>query len=135
MKILLLLNQSYPNGYALTKRFHLYAKGFVKKGHQALIILPHPTEKNEDTLNQNTSGIYDEVPFRYMSSSTIRSTSFFKRRQQDITGSIKTGIFLLKEKPDIVISSNFSYVFFIYLRIIHFLLLLRFFGKEMRLIT
>lgn len=118
MKIALLLNQSYPNGYALTKRFHLYAKGFVKKGHQALIILPHPTEKNKDTLNKNTSGIYDEVPFRYMSSSTIRSTSFFKRRQQDFTGSIKTGIFLLQEKPEIVISSNFSYVFFIYLRII-----------------
>ncbi len=118
MKIILLLNQSYPHGYALTKRFHLYAKGFIHKGHRAIIVIPHPTEKNNDTLNKSISEIYDDVPFQYLSASTVRSSNFFKRRHHDVMGSIKTGIFLLKEKPDVVISSAFSTVFFIYLKVI-----------------
>ncbi|MFW6275046.1 MAG: glycosyltransferase family 4 protein [bacterium] len=118
MKITLLLNQTYPYGYALTKRFHLYAKGFIRNGHSANILIPLPTEKSEKTKNTKTSGVYDEVPYNYTTPSTIRSKNFLLRRMYDFTGAINAGKFILREKPDIIITSTFSVVFFIFLRII-----------------
>lgn len=118
MKIFLLLNQTYPYGYALTKRFHLYAKGFIKNGHTANIVVPLPTEKSNKTINTATSGVYDDVPFRYTSNSTIRSKKFLHRRIHDFLGALTAGKIFIKEKPDIIITSTFSLPFFIFLKLI-----------------
>lgn len=117
MKIFLLLNQAYPYGYALTKRFHLYAKSFIANGHFAKIIIPQPTEKKRSD-NQSTSGIHDNVPFLYTCRTTLRSKDFWSRRWHDFAGALRTGLLILKEKPDIVIVSAFSNYFYLYLRLI-----------------
>ena len=130
MKIYLLLNQPYPNGYALTKRFHLYAKGFIKNGHQVKIIIPHPTEYEDKLGNKLISGTYENVSFEYKWKSTNRSNSFFKRRYHDLAGSLKTGFTLIKDRPDVVISSSFSFLFFLYLKFISFLFPFKFFHEK-----
>ena len=121
MKILLLLNQSYPNGYALPKRFHLYAKGFIKNGHLAKIIIPRPTEKFGNSDKNPAKGIYEDVPFEYSSNSNIRSNHFFQRRYVDFYSFLKTGHTIYKEKPNIIITSNFSISFIIFIKIISLL--------------
>jgi len=121
MKILLLLNQSYPNGYALPKRFHLYAKGFIYNGHFAKIIIPIPTEKFGDNKNYPLNGIHDNVPFEYSSINNIRSKHFFKRRFDDIYGVINMGFIIFKENPKIIITSNFSILFILYLKILSYI--------------
>ena len=118
MKIYLLLNQPYPNGYALTKRFHLYAKGLVNNGHYSKIIIPQPIKGNEKLLNISTSGIFDDVPFEYTCNDTRRGKSFLMRRYQDFIGTYKVGLICIKERPDIVITSSFSLCFYLYLKFI-----------------
>src|SRR5690554_6226846 len=117
MKIFLLLNQAYPYGYALTKRFHLYAKGFIENGHFAKIVIPHPTEKI-NSVNKSTSGNFNNVPFKYTWNTTKRSKNFWSRRWHDFAGAIRTGLVILKEKPDILIVSTFSVYIYFYLKLI-----------------
>ena len=118
MKILLLLNQPYPNGYALTKRFHLYAKGFIKNGHSAKLIIPIPREKIGKSNNNLSKGYHEGVPFEYSWRNCERSNSFIIRRYHDFYGAIKTGIIIINEKPDIIITSSFSFFIYCYLKLI-----------------
>ncbi|AHW62271.1 Glycosyltransferase involved in cell wall bisynthesis [Draconibacterium orientale] len=118
MKIFLLLNQPYPHGFALTKRFHLYAKGFVHEGHIAKVILPVPTEANNVLNNSKISGIFEKIPFEYTCNNTIRSKRFILRRWQDILGSIKAGLVCIRELPDVLIISAFPIYFYLFLKVI-----------------
>ena len=130
MKIFLFLNQPYPNGYALTKRFHLYAKGLARNGHEVKIIIPHPTEYEDKLGNLSIKGIYEDVKFEYKWKSTKRSNSFIKRRYHDFTGSIKSGFTLIKERPEVVITSSFSFIFFVYIKLISLLFPFKFFHEK-----
>ena len=112
MKIVLLLNQPYPNGYALTKRFHLYAKGFIKNGHSAKIIIPIPREKIGQSNNKLSKGTHEGVPFEYSWRNCERSNNFIIRRVHDFYGALKTGILIINEKPNIIITSSFSIFIF-----------------------
>lgn len=118
MKIFLLLNQPYPNGYALSKRFHLYAKGLIENNQDVKILIPKPTDTINKPLNNNTSGFYDNVEYKYFWKHTTRSDYFFIRRWHDFIGVIMTGIFFIRKKPDIVITSTFSNIAFWYWRLI-----------------
>ena len=127
MKIYLLLNQPYPNGYALTKRFHLYAKGLIRNGHEVKIIIPHPTEYEDKLGNISISGIFEDVKFEYKWKSTKRSNGFLMRRYHDFTGGLKCGLTLIKERPDVVVTSSFSILFFLYVKLISFLFPFKFY--------
>jgi glycosyltransferase involved in cell wall biosynthesis len=118
MKIFLLLNQPYPNGYALTKRFHLYAKGLIQLGHNVKVIIPFPVEKSSKSINNIISGVYEGVPFEYQWKNTTRSKNFFIRRYHDFLGLFKTALNCYKEKPDFIISASFPLLFFLFLRFI-----------------
>ena len=118
MKILLLLNQPYPNGYALTKRFHLYAKGFIKNGHSAKLIIPIPREKIGQSNNNISKGSHEGVPFEYSWRNCERSNNFIIRRYHDLYGLLKTGIIIINEKPDIIITSSFSFFTYCYIKLI-----------------
>lgn len=118
MKILLLLNQPYPNGYALTKRFHLYAKGFIKNGHIAKLIIPIPREKIGQSNNNLSKGSYDGVPFEYSWRNCERSNYFAIRRFHDLYGALKTGIIIINEKPNIIIISSFSFFIYCFIKLI-----------------
>lgn len=118
MKIFLLLNQPYPQGYALTKRFHLYAKGFIKNGNYAKLIVPLPREKAGEGFNNAIIGNHEGVPFEYAWRNCERSNSFVTRRFHDLYGSLRTGTMVLRDKPQIIITSSFSVLFYLYLKLI-----------------
>jgi len=118
MKIILLLNQPYPNGYALTKRFHLYAKGIIKNGHNAKFIIPIPNEKTGQSKNNLTRGYYEEIPYEYSWKNCERSKYFIIRRIHDLYGYLNTGIKIIKEKPTIIITSSFPFLFYCYIKLI-----------------
>lgn len=118
MKIFLLLNQPYPHGYALTKRFHLYAKGFIKNGNYTKLIIPIPRETAGEGNNKVLNGNHEGVPFEYAWKNCQRSNSFITRRFHDLYGSLRTGIMVFREKPNIIITSSFSILFFLFLKLI-----------------
>lgn len=120
MKIFLLSEQPYPIGFALTRRFHYYCKGFIHHGHEAKVIMPFPTEKGNNPLNTLTEGIFDGVAFRYAWKTTTRSQSFIRRRYHDFAGIVNTGKILISEKPDVVITSVFSLRFYLFLKLLSF---------------
>lgn len=61
MRIFLLLNQPYPNGYALSKRFHLYAKGLTENKQEVIILIPKPTDIINKPLNKSTNGFHNFI--------------------------------------------------------------------------
>lgn len=126
MKVFLLLNQPYPKGYALSKRFHLYAKGLVENGQEVKILIPIPTESTKKPLNNEVSGFFDNVEYKHLWKHTTRSNFFFVRRWHDLYGVVMTGVIFITQKPDIVITSTFSNIAFGYWRIITYLLSIKF---------
>lgn len=118
MKILLLLNQPYPNGYALTKRIHLYAKGIIKNGHIAKIIIPIPKEKTGKSRNILSKGVHDGIPYEYSWKKCERSEYFIERRIHDLYGYLNTGRKIIIEKPNVIITSSFPFLFYCYLKLI-----------------
>lgn len=130
MKIFLLLNQPYPNGYALTKRFHLYAKGLIENNQKVKILIPKPTDTTKKPLNKSTCGIYDNVEYKYFWKHTTRSNSFFIRRLHDFFGVFMTGIFIIKKKPDVVITSSFSNIAYLYWRLITYIFSIKFIKEK-----
>lgn len=118
MKIIILLNQPYPNGYALTKRFHLYAKGLVENNQEVEILIPKPTDSINKPLNNRVFGVSDNVNYKYFWKYTTRSNSFLIRRWHDFFGVFMTGIYLINKKPEIVITSTFSNMAFLYWKLI-----------------
>lgn len=90
----------------MAKRLHLYCKGLNEIGHTTEIVIPHETV---NPLNQNASihktiGSYEGVSYKYLSSSLVRSTNFFKRRVSDLKGNIKSVFYLFwTAKPDIIL--------------------------------
>jgi glycosyltransferase involved in cell wall biosynthesis len=130
MKIFLLLNQPYPHGYALTKRFHLYAKGFVENGQAVKILIPKPTDSIKKPLNNSTAGVYNDIEYKYFWKHTTRSESFIIRRWHDFYGVLITGIYIIKEKPDIVITSTFPNIALLYWKVVTLFLLTKFIREK-----
>ncbi len=104
MKILVLFNGSFPQGLAMSKRLKLYSKGLIELGNEVEIIIPHATESIRSIKNCNLAGIFDGIPFQYLSCSTRRSKNFFKRRIDDFVGYLKLLVFILfkDSRPDII---------------------------------
>lgn len=71
----------FPNGMAATSRVTAYARGLASTGAAVHLILLGPSEIDETrALNTETSGVYEGIPFEYMSISTVKSASFFTRQ-------------------------------------------------------
>jgi len=118
MKILVLLNQPYPKGFALTKRMHLYANGFIANNENAKILIPIPRENQGEARNDKCNGIFDNVEFEYAWKSCERSKYFFIRRFHDFFGYLYSGIIILKYAPNVIITTRFSSFFYLYIKII-----------------
>jgi glycosyltransferase involved in cell wall biosynthesis len=105
MKITIILNEAYPYGMACTNRVHLYAKRFNERGHDVEIIIPKPTENHRiPAKNTQRKGEYEGVKFRYPMN-PVRSSSFVKRRLNDVLAYFKTLGYVLgrKRKSDILL--------------------------------
>lgn len=110
MKILVIYKGSFPNGLAMTKRLQLYVKGLKEVGNEIEIIIPNATDKNGSKINEFTQGDFEGVPFKYLSNSTERSSSFFLRRIHDFLGYSKLIKYLSNKK------NKFDLVFLIDIR-------------------
>lgn len=104
MKILVLFNGSFPHGLAMSKRLKLYSKGLIELGNEVEIVIPHATESFRNVKNYNLVGIFDGIPFKYLSCTTRRSNFFIRRRFDDFVGYLKLLVFILLKdsRPDIV---------------------------------
>lgn len=109
MRIAFYLNESYPHGMACTKRMHLYAKGLIACGNTVVIIIPKATENSKFVQNKLIKGEFEGVNYQYASNTTIRSSSFIKRRKQDIFALIKSLKLIKSFKPDIVLLVDNSF--------------------------
>lgn len=130
MKVLFLLNQPYPNGYALTKRFHLYAKGLLENGISVKILIPKPTGRGHTSLNKSTNGLYEGVEFEYLWKKTTRSNCFFMRRWHDFFGVFRTGVYIAKSRPHFIVTSTFSFSAFLYWKLISLLFSVKFIREK-----
>ncbi len=111
MNILVILNDLYPNGMALAVRIHLYARGFVQKGHKVFIIVPRPYEKHGQVpKNTLTHGFVDNVEFKYSALTTRRSKYFLVRQVVDGFSLLNAARLILKKRREtdviLIISNN-----------------------------
>ncbi len=99
---------------ACTNRIHLYARGFTQLGHKVLIVVPRPTESQNNIQNSANQGIHEGIGFRYSSPSTVRSRYFLSRRINDINSYRRAIAIAVRYKPDAIINvSDFLSHFFI----------------------
>lgn len=109
-KIYIFTSESFPYGLAATNRIITYARGFLKHKVPVEIICFRKTENKESAVNYQFRGIYKEIPFRYLSKSTIKSRLFPKRQADNLVMDIRLLFFsiaLLNNKSlSIYYSSN-----------------------------
>lgn len=85
MRIVIFGGFSFPHGMAPTPRVSAYAKGLIKNGVDVQVICFKALERPGDgVVNTEARGIYDGVPFEYLSGTTIRPSSFWVRRWLEI---------------------------------------------------
>lgn len=68
--IYIIYKGGFPNGMAGTQRILCYAKGLIAAGAKVQVIIPCTTEYDEPR-NTSLAGMYEGVPFRYLTKTTI----------------------------------------------------------------
>jgi glycosyltransferase involved in cell wall biosynthesis len=114
MKILIFGGIRFPNGLAPAPRIIAYAKGLIKNGVDAQVICFKALERPENGMvNTEPKGIYDGIPFEYLSGTTFRPNSFWMRRWLEIKAIAKLfRYFDAGIKPDATIFfSNYGWTF------------------------
>jgi len=111
MNILVILDDLYPNGMALAARIHLYARGFIKSGHEVFILIPRPYEKyGKVPKNADPHGIVDNVEFKYSALTTVRSKYFIIRQVVDIFSLLNAAVITFQKRKQtdvlLVVSNN-----------------------------
>lgn len=89
MRIIFILDNSYPNGKASAARVREYGKGFVDNGVETLVWMPVPRQRYQDAGVQNpqTKGTDGNgVQFSCISGASKRNKNFFIRQMQDLYG-------------------------------------------------
>lgn len=121
-KILILTNQPFPVGLAGTNRILSYCKGFIYHGYQPEVICIRPTERYNNIINHQPTGIYEGIRYTYPGRTSVRVKSFWGRRQNDVLAVISSILFftmVIKEKGvsfSIFYGNNFlAEIFFIYI--------------------
>jgi glycosyltransferase involved in cell wall biosynthesis len=121
-KIIIITNQPFPLGLAGTNRILSYCKGFIHHGYQPEVICIRPTERYNNIINHQASGIYEGIRYTYPGRTSVRVKSFWGRRQNDVFAVISSILFFTSviKKKDVSFSifygNNFlAEIFFIYL--------------------
>jgi glycosyltransferase involved in cell wall biosynthesis len=103
MRIAILLNEAYPVGMAATNRIHLYAKGLLEMGNEVRIFIPRPTEFHGKVKNTQVKGKHEGVFFQY-ACNPVKSSSFLKRRIQNVKAFVHFLSFFIRFNPDIILT-------------------------------
>ena len=87
MKVYIATMNPFPIGLAATNRIIHYGKGLVKSGMECEVVVIYRTERG-NIVNSLANGVYEDIPFRYISGNTERSNSFIRRRIDDLISDI-----------------------------------------------
>ena len=87
MKVYIATMNPFPIGLAATNRIIHYGKGLVKSGMECEVVVIYRTERG-NIVNRLAEGVYEDIPFRYISGNTERSNSFIRRRIDDLISDI-----------------------------------------------
>ena len=79
-KIYIVVDFAFPVGFAGASRILAYAKGFQYHDNDTLILCIRKTETYNNILNKNARGVYNEVNYRYLSNSPVKSRFVLIRR-------------------------------------------------------
>jgi glycosyltransferase involved in cell wall biosynthesis len=107
----------FPHGLAQTNRLIAMAGGLVKAGCKVKVICLKPTENTSNSLNTQSSGIYNDIPFAYPSGTTFRSKNLLTNFYLFSKGILNASSQLIRENRKQKINCLFMGVsgFFIYL--------------------
>jgi glycosyltransferase involved in cell wall biosynthesis len=94
--IFIFTTEPFPHGFAATNRIISYATGFLHHHEEVQVICIRKTEKEGKIANREVHGKYRDVPFRYLSGTTIKSGSLVIRKMNDLLLNLKLLFFGLK---------------------------------------
>lgn len=105
MKIYFVVKSSFPNGLATTARVTNYCKGFIEYGIKCEVIIPIAIERYEEPIkNKDYKGVFNGIPFQYISKNPKRSKHLLYRKVKDIFDYLKTLLYLFKKlTPDDIV--------------------------------
>lgn len=101
MNIIFVTTTPFPNGMAATNRIRNYCLGLLANNIKPEVLVIRSTEKTDKKGINPTSGEWKGIGFRYPTTS-IRSTSFFKRRIDDVRDLYKAIRVVYTSKHEVV---------------------------------
>lgn len=105
MKVYMVLSLPFPHGKASTKRIQCYAKAVISQGLDCEILLYSRWESKKHHYNNVLGiGIFEGIPFKYISHNSFRSSNRFISRFYDFLDKCRLIIYLLRilKKGDVV---------------------------------
>jgi len=97
MRVIFVINNTYPNGRASSARVREYGKGFCANGVETIVLIPQPrTPRNAVDINPEASGIdANGVKYYAMAGSQKRKGNLILRQFFDFWGQLRTLIWLI----------------------------------------
>lgn len=95
-KILIVTNESFPNGMAATNRLISHAKGFIYNNINVCVIVINKTEIPNQINNPLSKGVFEGVPYQYLYKTTVKSIWKVKRAFDYYLKNIKLFLCILK---------------------------------------
>lgn len=111
MKIRVITHTPFPEGLANSNRVYYHAKGLQDNNVDVKVYVAMPTERRGEIRNPDSTGNYKGIDYEYSGGSSVRSSSFIKRRLDDLIFPVKAAIKALKDKPDAVLLISYSSVY------------------------
>ena len=84
--VVLIRSFGFPEGMAATHRVRLLGRALLEQGIDVTVLCTRVSERPGEIINRHTRGVCDGIPFRYATSSTLRSPSFVVRRCEEVRG-------------------------------------------------
>lgn len=95
MKVFFVVKNNFPNGLATTARVINYCKGMIENNIECEVIIPVAIERYEEPIkNVSYKGVYEGIPFFYVSKNPRRSKYLIYRKIKDIFDYIRTLYYL-----------------------------------------
>lgn len=116
--LLIAANEPFPRGMAATNRFTTYAEQIAKVKRVSVLLLK-PTETEGKVINNEATGVYKGINFRYLHNTTIWPPKGFKLKKATIR--LKTFYLLIsyffryRTKTVLLVSNKLEYIWFLWL--------------------
>ena len=107
-KVIIFTDEAFPHGMAATNRIISYIKGFTHHNVKARVICLRSTEIKDNAKNNDINGVYDDMSYRYLSTSTIKPEGFVQKRVRNTYSNILLFFYSLRNIDNSTISIYYS---------------------------